>query len=148
MREVVSREVDKIFNERRGASLRDVVDALNEIDLALTQEELQQVCQLLSRKGWTGHGDCVAPEIVRKVVSELVSGEHIQNVLDPWSGSGNFLVDIISSLSGVRRAVAVTPSKELWSHAKAFWEILDPSESTKKIEWRLESPTQYIIQSD
>lgn len=98
MREVVSREVDRVFNECRGASLHDVTDALNAIELTLTQEELQEICQLLSRKGWTGHGDCVAPTSVRNIVNELIAKEKINDVLDLWSGSGNFLVDIVSSI--------------------------------------------------
>src|SRR5438128_671291 len=134
MREIVSREIDRVFNECRGASLHDVTDALSDIELSLTQDELHEVCQLLSRKGWTGHGDCVAPPIVRNIVSELIADQKIEDVLDPWCGSGNFLIDIVSSHSEIRRGVGIMPSKELWIHAKAFWEILDTSEVAKKVE--------------
>src|SRR5882724_12780547 len=144
MREIVSREIDRVFNDCRGASLHDVIDALDNLELTLTQEELQEVCELLSRKGWTGHGDCIAPPVVRKFDNELIPKQQIQDVLDPWCASGNFLIDIVSSRAEIRRGVGITPSKELWIHAKAFWEILDTSEATKKIEWHQGSPIQYL----
>ena len=137
-----------MFDECRGASLHDVIDALNAIDLDLTQEELQEVCQLLSLKGWSGHGDCVAPPSVLNIANELIAEEEIKDVLDPWSGSGNFLIDIVSSVKGLRRAVALTPSRERWSDAKAFWELLDTSEATKKVEWRQGSTIQYLAKAE
>src|SRR5437867_8509532 len=148
MREIVSREIDRVFNECQGASLHDVVDALDDLELTLTQEELQEVCEWLSRRGWIGHGDCVAPPAVRKFVNELISKREIQNVLDPWCGSGNFLIDVISSRGEIQRGVGITPSKELWIHAKAFWEIFSVSEASNKIEWRQDSPIQYLAQAD
>jgi SAM-dependent methyltransferase len=148
MREVVSQEVDRVFNECDGASLHDIIDALQEMELTPTQEELQEISEWLSRRGWIGHGDCVAPGNVRSFLTQVISGQQLRDVLDPWSGSGNLLVDIVSASPEVRLAVGITPSKERWVSAKAFWEILDVSELRNRIEWKHGSPIEHLINSE
>jgi hypothetical protein len=133
MRPEIFSEVRKLRNEIahgvHGAGWTPLLERFSALGLQIPTSELPDLAPIIFAYG--GHlGTRWVPALLVRILAELLRGQHVGIVCDPWAGAGELLANV-GQITNASKALAFTPSQAEFSLGKvlageAEWHHGDP----------------------